>query len=82
MAAQRAQSRSITAFSETGAAFKRLTAEGVGSEFVGYEEKEVTSEILLLVRDGEEVSEASAGDQLEVVTRSTPLWRIRWSGGR
>jgi alanyl-tRNA synthetase len=80
MAAQRAQSRSVTAFSETGAAYKRLTAEGIGSGFVGYNQKEATSEILLLVKNGEEVSEASAGDALEVVTRSTPFYGA--SGGQ
>jgi alanyl-tRNA synthetase len=80
MAAQRAQSRSITAFSESGAPFKRLTAEGFTSEFLGYGKKEVTSEIILLVRDGEEVSEATAGDKLEAVTRSTPFYGA--SGGQ
>jgi alanyl-tRNA synthetase len=80
MAAQRAQSRSVTAFSETGAAYKRLTAQGFSSEFVGYHQKEATSEIRLLVRNGEEVSEAFAGDGLEVVTQSTPFYGA--SGGQ
>jgi alanyl-tRNA synthetase len=80
MAAQRAQSRSITAFTETGAAYKRLTAEGFSSEFVGYTQRESNSEIILIVRGGEEVSEASAGDTLEVVTRATPFYGA--SGGQ
>jgi alanyl-tRNA synthetase len=80
MAAQRAQSRSVTAFTETGAAYKRLTAEGFSSEFLGYTEKESASRIILLVRGGEEVSAASAGDTLEVVTRATPFYGA--SGGQ
>lgn len=74
MAAQRAQSRSVAAFTETGAAFKKLTAAGFISEFVGYHQQEASATIALLVRDGEAVSEAGEGDVVEVVTPVTPFY--------
>jgi len=74
MATQKAQSRSVAAFSETGEALRRLTAEGFLSEFLGYHQQEAVSEVVLLVREGQAVAEGAAGDTLEVVTRKTPFY--------
>ncbi|MDX9788103.1 MAG: alanine--tRNA ligase [Desulfobacterales bacterium] len=80
MAGQRAQSRSVTTFSKTGEAYKRLSAEGFSPEFVGYRQQEAVSEIVLLVQNGEEITEAVEGNDLEVVSRITPFYGA--SGGQ
>ena len=73
MDAQRVKSRSKVSFDGISDAYKNLTAEGVKSEFVGYEKTVEESEVILLVRDGAEVESASTGP-VEVVTRGTSFY--------
>jgi alanyl-tRNA synthetase len=73
MDTQRAKSRSKVSFDGISTAYKNLTAEGIKSEFVGYESTLEESEVILLVQDGAEVESASAG-AVEVVTRATPFY--------
>ncbi len=74
MEKQRAQSRTVATFSGISEAYKTLSAQGVKPEFVGYDENSCDAEVLLLVEDGKEVSDTSAGAQVEVVTQKTPFY--------
>lgn len=73
MAEQRAKSRSKIIFGGISEAYKKLTAEGVKSEFVGYEKTADESRVLLLVQAGREVATAETGS-VEVVTGVTPFY--------
>jgi alanyl-tRNA synthetase len=73
MAEQRAKSRSKIIFGGISEAYKKLTAEGVKSEFVGYEKTADESRVLLLVQAGREVATAETGS-VEVVTGVTSFY--------
>jgi len=77
---QRAQSRSVTTFASVGEAYKTLSSQGVKSEFTGYEQSSCESEVLVLVVDGNAVSEARQGQKIEIVTAATPFYAE--SGGQ
>ena len=74
MDVQRAQSRSKTSFTEISDAFKKLTSEGITAEFVGHTQTKLSSKVILLVRDGQEVEDADSGDNVEIVTEATPFY--------
>ncbi len=74
MARQREKSRSVAAFCGITEAYKTLSADGVKPEFLGYEITSCDAGVLLLVRDGNEVPEGVAGDEIEVVTDRTPFY--------
>ncbi len=74
MAAQRAKSRTVMAFTEISEAYKNFSAEGVMPEFVGYDTTTCESKVLLLVQDGRGVEKAVSGQSVEVVTKSTPFY--------
>ena len=74
MEQQRKRSRSVTAFSEVGDAYRDLSAEGFAPDFLGYDQLEASSTIVLMVADGEEVSSAAKGQTVEVLTRETPFY--------
>ena len=80
MEGQRAKSRSIAAFSEVSDAYKRLSAEGIKPEFVGYDKLSCNANVLVIVEDGNEVQEASSGTEIEVITDFTPFYAE--SGGQ
>ena len=71
---QRTRSRSVATFSGIGDAYKKLSAQGIKIEFTGYDKKICGSKVLLLVENDEEVSEASAGNDIEIVTEATPFY--------
>ncbi|MEA3435247.1 MAG: alanine--tRNA ligase [Thermodesulfobacteriota bacterium] len=71
---QRTRSRSVATFSGVGDAYKKLSAQGIKTEFTGYDKKTCDSKVLLLVENQEEVSEASAGNNVEIVTEATPFY--------
>jgi alanyl-tRNA synthetase len=71
---QRTQSRTVTAFSKLSDAYKRLSAQSRKAEFIGYQKTTGTSRVLLLVKDGVEVKQASVGSEVEVVTEATPFY--------
>jgi alanyl-tRNA synthetase len=54
------------------AALERVPGGAV--KFVGYEQDSAQSEVVALIRDGELVSEANAGDEVEVVVAKTPFY--------
>ncbi len=77
---QRARSRSVATFDHISEAYKNLSAKGAKPEFVGYDSLTAESTILVIVADGEEITEASEGRQIEVVTEITPFYAE--SGGQ
>jgi alanyl-tRNA synthetase len=59
---------------KTKDAYRRLVAEGIKTEFVGYEEVEAYSRILKLIKGDEIVPFALEGDEVEVITERTPYY--------
>jgi alanyl-tRNA synthetase len=57
-----------------GEAYKQLSGQAFRPEFLGYQQLETASRVVLLVHDGKELSSAEAGEQVEVVTQSTPFY--------
>ena len=55
-------------------AYKALSAQGIQIDFMGYENLQYTSEILLLVKDNHEVTCAAEGDTIELVVAVTPFY--------
>jgi alanyl-tRNA synthetase len=80
MDAQRARSRSVATFDSISEAYKSLSAQGVKPEFIGYNSLSGDSKILVMVADGEEITEAADGQHLEIVTAGTPFYAE--SGGQ
>ncbi len=74
MEEQRARSRSVTTFTSISEAYKNLSAKGFKPEFRGYQMLTSESKVLLIVADGSEISEANAGQTIELVTEETPFY--------
>ena len=74
METQRTQSRTVTKFTSAGDAFKQLAANGVKPEFVGYHQTSCAATVLVLAIDGQEIPDAAAGQQIEIVTAVTPFY--------
>lgn len=47
------------------------------TEFIGYEHNESTAQVLALVKDGERIKKAQAGDKIEVLLDQTPFYAER-----
>ncbi|HEY5974754.1 MAG TPA: alanine--tRNA ligase [Geobacteraceae bacterium] len=60
--------------------FKTLHSQGVRTVFTGYEARTGYSVVAALVSRGELVTEATAGDELDLVTEATPFYGA--SGGQ
>jgi alanyl-tRNA synthetase len=56
---------------EIAAIYKKLSQEGVQTAFKGYDTVEIASRVRAIIRNGEVVSRASQGDQVELVTTET-----------
>ena len=80
MEIQRTKSRSVTTFSGISDAYKKLSAKGIKSGFVGYDTLSCTSKVLVMVENGNEVVEAGPGTDIEIVTDITPFYAE--SGGQ
>lgn len=80
MEGQRNRSKSIAVFSELSDAYKKLSAEEIKPEFVGYDKLSCKAKVLVIVEDGNEIQEASSGKEIEVVTDFTPFYAE--SGGQ
>jgi len=74
MEAQRERSKAIAAFTSISDAYKNLSAYGITAQFVGYDTVSCRSKVLVMVKDGEEVQEASEGQSVEIVTEVTPFY--------
>jgi alanyl-tRNA synthetase len=53
---------------------KTLNARGIRSRFVGYGELTAYSPVTVIIKDGAEVASAEAGDEIEVITETTPFY--------
>ena len=53
---------------------KALHARGIRSRFVGYAERSTYSPIAVILRNGVEVTSATAGDTVEIITETTPFY--------
>ncbi|MGD9368636.1 MAG: alanine--tRNA ligase [Desulfobacteraceae bacterium] len=74
MEAQRTRSRSKVTFAGIGEAYKTFSGQGVKPEFLGYQSLDEDAQVLLLVKEGQKVACAAAGDDVEVVTSATPFY--------
>jgi len=71
--------RSRTAWKGSGSqwateAYKALSAHGIQTDFAGHDLTSINSEVLMVVRDGKPVEQATAGDSVEVITARTPFY--------
>ena len=57
-----------------GAVYRELVEQGITVEFSGYQELQSTSRITVILHDGEQVSQAGAGERIEVITAATPFY--------
>ena len=73
--------------------YRRLAEQGIRSDFRGYDQLVETSQVLAIVHDGEQVSQAKAGERIGVITAATPFYgesggqvgdrgEITWADGR
>ncbi len=60
-----------------GAALGELGGQGATTKFVGYDTLSAEGEILGIVKNGELVSEAKDGDEVDIVTDVTPFYAER-----
>ena len=74
MAQQRDRSRSVATFATISDAYKKLSAAGFKPEFRGYQMLTCESKVTLIVADGAEISEATAGQSIELLTAETPFY--------
>ncbi|WP_018295612.1 alanine--tRNA ligase [Corynebacterium lubricantis] len=80
---QRSRAKADNKAKKHGAADESVYREWVDNnptDFVGYSELELDSNVIGLVRDGEKVNEAVAGDEVEVILDATPMYAE--SGGQ
>jgi alanyl-tRNA synthetase len=56
------------------AVYRELVEQDITVEFSGYQELQSTSRITVILHDGEQVSQAGAGERIEVITAATPFY--------
>lgn len=54
--------------------YRKLYTEGLRTKFLGYEQLESESKILKLIKNNEVVSFSKEGDEVEIITESTPFY--------
>ncbi|MEJ2469679.1 MAG: alanine--tRNA ligase [Desulfuromonadales bacterium] len=54
--------------------YRQLLDQGITVQFTGYQELATNSRILALLHDGEQVSQAGPGENVEIVTAATPFY--------
>ncbi|MBW1998784.1 MAG: alanine--tRNA ligase, partial [Deltaproteobacteria bacterium] len=77
MSRQRAQSQESwkgSGAEEVPEAFRKLTARGVSTAFLGYETLEVEAKVIAIMRDGTETAQAHQGDKVEVILDRTAFY--------
>ncbi|MBW2432130.1 MAG: alanine--tRNA ligase [Deltaproteobacteria bacterium] len=74
MEEQRARSRSVATFTTLGEAYRNLSVRGFKPKFHGYDMITTKSKATLLVHDGAAVDEATAGQEIELVSAETPFY--------
>jgi len=71
---QRFRSRSAVTSYPKGSAYSALSAKGIQTDFVGYDQTNTESEVLMVVADGKALEQADAGDAIELVAAKTPFY--------
>jgi alanyl-tRNA synthetase len=74
MEEQRTRSRSKVTFDGIGEAYKEFSAQGIKADFTGYKTLASDAEVILLAKEGNKIESASAGEEVEVVTQTTPFY--------
>ena len=57
-----------------GTVYRELIEQGNRVSFTGYHELQATSRITSILHDGEQVSQARAGERVEIITEATPFY--------
>jgi len=74
MERQRFRSRRDRPFYPEGSAYAKLSAQGIKTDFLGYECTRSDSQVVMIVRQGKDVEKAEEGDEIELVTAGTPFY--------
>lgn len=74
MEQQRLRSRRDRTFYPEGSAYAKLSAQGIKTDFLGYECTRSDSQVMMIVRQGEDVEQAAEGDEIELVAARTPFY--------
>ncbi len=74
MEQQRLRSRRDRIFYPEGSAYAKLSAQGIKTDFLGYECTRSDSQVMMIVRQGKDVEQAAEGDEIELVAASTPFY--------
>ncbi len=57
-----------------GSVYRELVEQCGAVKFIGYTERQANSKVVALLHDGEQVSQARAGEQVEIITATTPFY--------
>ena len=57
-----------------GTIYRELIEQGNTVNFIGYKEMQTSSKVVALLHDGEQVSQARVGEQVEILTETTPFY--------
>lgn len=68
------KSRTAHGYLDSSLAVYKELAGAVTTEFVGYEQSEVTTQVVGLIVDGEEVDKANSGDKVAIILERTPFY--------
>jgi alanyl-tRNA synthetase len=54
--------------------YRELIEQGVRVNFTGYSEMQAISRVTAILHDGEQISQARVGEQVEIITQTTPFY--------
>jgi alanyl-tRNA synthetase len=74
MEQQRLRSRGDRILYPEGSPYAKLSAQGIKTDFLGYECTRSDAEVMMIVRRGKDVKQAAEGDEIELVAASTPFY--------
>jgi alanyl-tRNA synthetase len=74
MEQQRLRSRRDRTSYPEGSAYGKLSAQGIKTDFLGYEGTRSDAKVLMIVRQGKDVEQAAAGEEIELVAARTPFY--------
>jgi len=74
MEQQRLRSRRDRTFYPEGSAYAKLSAQGIKTDFLGYDCTRSDSQVMMIVQQGRAVEQAAEGDEIELVAAGTPFY--------